>query len=58
MGNKKVYEIELTDGSLIKVTADHMLKSNNGWKTVQEIIDNNLEIDICDKYILASAVKK
>jgi len=46
MGEKDLYEIELEDGSLIKCTPDHLLLSGGEWKTAQEIIDNDLELDI------------
>jgi DNA polymerase-3 subunit alpha len=45
MGNKKVYELELTDGSLLRVTPDHRLKSEEDWREVQEILDQNLILD-------------
>lgn len=46
-GHKTIYELQLTDGSIIKATPDHRLMSNGTWKTVQEILDNDLEIDVC-----------
>jgi hypothetical protein len=55
MGNKDIYEIELTNGTTIKATPNHMLKSNGQWKTVQEIVDNDLEIDICENELCVNA---
>lgn len=46
MGHKKVYVIRLSSGGSIRATPDHMfLTTDHGWKSVQEIIDQELDID-------------
>lgn len=44
VGHKDVYEVELEDGSVIQLTDDHMVATEEGWFTVREVFDNNMEI--------------
>ena len=36
-GISPVYEIETEDGTIIKITKDHKLKTNNGWKKAEDL---------------------
>jgi DNA polymerase III alpha subunit len=44
-GFKEVLEVELDNGSRIRATEDHRFLSDGEWKTLKEIIENDLEID-------------
>jgi DNA polymerase-3 subunit alpha len=46
MGDKDVYEVELSDGSFIKLTLDHIVATESGWMTVEEAFLNGEDI-IC-----------
>jgi ribonucleoside-diphosphate reductase alpha chain len=40
-GNTPVYDIEFEDGSIYKFTGNHKLKTINGWKKVDELLDGD-----------------
>lgn len=40
-GQKPVYEIEFEDGHTVKLTGNHKLKTNTGWKRVDELSDDD-----------------
>lgn len=44
--NLDVFEIETADGRMVKATADHAILTNNGWKRVCELTENDLIADI------------
>jgi DNA polymerase III alpha subunit len=45
-GIKKVVKVQLNNGSIIEATEDHRFMSNGAWRTLREIIDNDLEFDL------------
>jgi DNA polymerase-3 subunit alpha len=47
-GYKPVYEIELEDGSLMNMTADHMVLTNIGWIEVIKAFEMGLDV-VCVK---------
>jgi DNA polymerase-3 subunit alpha len=48
-GHKKIYVVELDNGGSIRATGDHKFLSSGVWKTLTDIIDNGLEIDVFEK---------
>ena len=44
----QIYKIELEDGSFIRATYEHPVLTQNGWKIVGELTDNDeiVKIDI------------
>lgn len=54
VGHKDVYEVELEDGSVIKLTDDHMIATEDGWVSIRETFENGIEI-LCVNTSTASA---
>ena len=54
VGHKDVYEVELEDGSVIKLTDDHMIATEDGWVSVREAFENGIEI-LCVNTLTANA---
>jgi hypothetical protein len=44
VGHKDVYEIELEDGSTMRLTDDHMVATTDGWISVREAFEKGIEI--------------
>jgi DNA polymerase-3 subunit alpha len=51
MGKKEVIEVTLSNDKKIRCTEDHMFMSNGEWKTIKEIIENDMEIDECESCV-------
>jgi hypothetical protein len=45
-GKKKVYRIKVESNKILECTEDHKIMTENGMKTLREILDNNLKIKI------------
>lgn len=54
VGHKQVYEVELEDGSIICLTEDHMVATKDGWFSIKEAFENNMEL-VCLKESLVNA---
>lgn len=46
-GEREVWDLEMEDGTLISATPDHQFLTEEGWKSLQEILDYGLEI-LCE----------
>jgi ribonucleoside-diphosphate reductase alpha chain len=40
-GHSEVYEITTEDGTVVKLTSEHKLKTHNGWKCAKELIEGD-----------------
>ena len=45
-GVKEVFEVELEDGSFMKMTGDHLIWHKGEWKELKSVIDSGEEIEI------------
>jgi hypothetical protein len=43
-GYKDVYEVELEDGSIMRLTEDHKVRTSEGWMTVKEAMEQQIPL--------------
>jgi intein/homing endonuclease len=45
-GTKEVFEIELEDGSLLELTADHEVLTQDGYKKVSKLTETDFLVEV------------